>query len=128
MDGLPAQNRVLIVEDEAPIARALALKLHHSGFQAVIAADGEQAFDILQRDSFGLIVLDLVMPKLDGFAMLETLHERDNKTPILVWSNLGQRQDMARARTLGASDYLVKSQTPLVDVVARIKQLIEGKQ
>ena len=116
------------MEDEAPIARALALKLHHSGFQAVIAADGEQAFDILQRDSFGLIVLDLVMPKLDGFAMLETLHERDNKTPILVWSNLGQRQDMARARTLGASDYLVKSQTPLVDVVARIKQLIEGKQ
>ncbi|MEK7560891.1 MAG: response regulator [Patescibacteria group bacterium] len=126
MDAVSAQKRVLIVEDEAPIARALALKLHHSGFQTVIAGDGEQALDILARDTFGLIVLDLVMPKQDGFTVLERLRERENKTPILIWSNLGQRQDIARARTLGASDYLVKSQTPLVDVVARIKQLIEG--
>ena len=120
-------KRVLIVEDEAPIGRALALKLQRSGFQAVIVGDGEAALEILERETFDLIVLDLVMPKQDGFTVLTRLRERNNKAPILVWSNLGQRQDVARARTLGASDYLVKSQTSLVDMVSRIKQLIEAR-
>jgi len=116
-------KRVLVVEDEKPIARALELKLNRSGFEAKAVFGGEDALKALKKEKFHLIVLDLIMPKIDGFAVLSKLKARKDKTPVIVITNLGQEEDLRRAKKLGALDYFVKSDTPIADIVEHIKKL-----
>ena len=68
-------KRILIIEDEKPLARALELKLAHVGFETKSAVNGEEGLAILQEESFDLILTDLVMPQVDGFSVLTTLRE-----------------------------------------------------
>ena len=114
-------KRVLIVEDEKPIAKALELKLTKAGFEVATAFNGEIALMLVRKGKFDMIVLDLVMPKIDGFAVLRELRSRKAKIPVIVMSNLGQAEDMTRARDLGAREYFVKSDTTIADVVERVK-------
>ena len=125
---MPTQStqpkKILIVEDEKPMARALELKLNKSGFEAKALFNGEEALKILETEKFDLILLDLVMPKVDGFAVLTALKEREIETPIIVTSNLSQEEDFKRAKELGAKDYFVKSDTPIADIVEHIKKFL----
>lgn len=114
-------KRVLIVEDEKPMAKALELKLTKAGFEVATAFNGEIALALVRKGKFDMIVLDLVMPKIDGFAVLRELRSRKAKIPVMVMSNLGQAEDMTRARDLGAREYFVKSDTTIADVVERVK-------
>lgn len=120
----PQQKRVLIIEDEKPMARALQLKLAHTGFEADMAFDGEAGLDALDRERYDLVILDLVMPKIDGFKVLAALKEQKNTTPVVVISNLGQEEDIRRAKELGAKEYFVKSNTSLADIVKHIKKTL----
>lgn len=115
-------KRILIAEDEKAIAKALELKLKHEGFGVKSASNGKETIDILLKEKFDLILLDLMMPKLDGFGVLEELKNRQNKTPIIVVSNLGQEEDKKRVKILGAIDFLVKSDTPVAEIVNKIKK------
>ncbi len=117
-------KRILIVDDERPIATALLLKLGHSGFFAKIASNGREALEILEKESFDLMLLDLMMPELDGFGVLKAMKKRGLTIPVIVSSNLGQEEDRAQAKALGAADYLVKADTPLLDIVEKIKHAI----
>ncbi len=110
-------KRILIVEDEKPMARALELKLNHSGFETVIASDGEAALDNLKKQKFDLVLLDLMIPKIDGFGVIKAMKENGDKTPVIVASNLGQEDDAHKAKTLGAKWYFVKSDTPINKIV-----------
>lgn len=110
-------KRVLIVEDEKPMARALELKLNHSGFETVIASDGEAALENLKKQKFDLVLLDLMIPKIDGFGVIKAMKENGDKTPVIVASNLGQEDDAQKAKTLGAKWYFVKSDTPINKIV-----------
>lgn len=74
---------------------------------------------------YDLILLDMIMPKMDGFTVLQKLKENGNKIPVIVTSNLGQDEDVKRAKDLGARDYLVKSDTPLVKIVEYIQANIK---
>ena len=112
------QKRILIVEDEQAIANAMRLKFEHGGLDATIAGNGQEALDILKKEKFDLILLDLVMPVMDGFTTLEALKKQGNKTPVIVTSNLSQTEDQDKAKKLGAVDYFVKSNTPITDVLA----------
>lgn len=115
--------KILIVEDEQPIAKALQLKLEHVGYKADIAQDGQEALDILAKDNdYKLMILDLVMPRKDGFEVLEELSKKKKKPAVLVATNLSQQEDLARAKKLGAKDYFVKADTPITDLVSQIEK------
>jgi DNA-binding response OmpR family regulator len=116
-------KKILIVEDERPIARALELKLISSGFQAEIAKNGTEAVDKIKSGGFDMILLDLVLPEIDGFTILQKAKEEiKTKTPIIVLSNLSQADDVKKAKALGAMDFLVKSNTPISEIVNKIKK------
>lgn len=118
-------KRILIVEDEKPVARALQLKLTHSGFESDIAVNGQAALKKLAADNYDLVLLDLVMSNIDGFVVLEDLKARRFGVPIIVISNLGQEEDIRRAKSFGIKEYFVKSDTSLQSVVESIKEFLK---
>ena len=117
-----AGKKILIVEDERPLAHALELKFTHEGYDVTIATDGAEALKIANSGSFVVILLDLIMPNLDGFGFLEQMKK---KTPVVVLSNLGQDEDKERAKSLGAVGYFVKSNTPITDIISKVKSIIK---
>lgn len=123
-DTTSGAKRILIVEDERPLAHALELKLAHEGFETVVAGTGKAGLEAASDGSFDLILLDLILPEMDGFAVLTELKAKKVKTPVVVLSNLGQDEDRAKAKELGAVEYLVKSNAPLADILNLVKQSV----
>lgn len=117
------QLKILIAEDEKPLAKALGLKLTKAGFAVTEASDGQEALDKVATTTFDLILLDLVMPKVDGFHFLAEVQKKGIKTPVIVLSNLGQNEDIKKATELGAVGFFVKASTPL----AKILELVKSK-
>jgi len=117
--------KVLIAEDEKPLAKALTYKLNKSGYDTEAVFDGEQAMEYIDKNKVDLMILDLMMPKKDGFTVLKELKEKNIDIPVIVASNLGQESDVSEAKELGAKDYIVKSDTPLAEIVDRIKKIIK---
>ncbi len=119
--------KILIVEDEKPIARALELKLNKEGFKTKIVLDGVEAMDSLIKENYDVVLLDLVMPKMDGFKVLEEINKRNIKTKTIVLSNLSQKEDLIKAREeLGAYQYFVKSDISISDIVKYIKNILKN--
>src|SRR3989338_8934758 len=110
-------RKILIAEDEKPMANALSLKLQSAGFETDVVNDGEAAIGALKDSTYDLLILDLVMPKRDGFAVLEELKKMNTTMPVIVASNLGQEEDKTRAMALGAKDYFIKSDTTLATII-----------
>lgn len=117
-------KKILIIEDEKPIARALELKLAHAGFETKTVFNGKDGAELLQKETYKLILLDLVMPKMDGFKVLEMLNEKKITTPVIVLSNLSQKDDEKRAKALGAKEFFIKSNTPIATIVERVIQFL----
>lgn len=118
------KKRLLIVEDERPLAHALELKFAHEGFETHVAVDGEAALSEIKGGKFDVILLDLIMPKMDGFTLLEEIKNKKLNAPIIVLTNLGQQEDQDRAQKLGAKGYFVKSNTPIADIVKHVKAVL----
>ena len=118
------KKRILVVEDEKPVARALQLKLASAGFDVSIVYHGKHALDMLEKESFDAVLLDLIMPFLDGFGVLEGMKKRGDKTPVIVSTNLGQEDDERRAKEFGVRDYFVKADTPIQDVIDHVKRIV----
>jgi len=117
--------KILIAEDEKAMARALQLKLNNSGFEAEIATNGEEALARLSQEKFSLILLDIMMPKKDGFSLMSEMKAKKDKTPVIILSNLSQEDDAKKAKDLGAVDFFIKSNTPLVEIVNRLKKILK---
>ncbi len=120
----PKGKAILIVEDERPLSHALEMKLKSQGFNAVISMNGESALVELKKGGYAMVLLDLIMPIMDGFAVLEEMKKQKIKIPVIVLSNLGQDEDRAKAKDLGAIDYFVKSNTPIAEIVNRVKSVL----
>lgn len=123
------QTRILIVEDEYAIAHTLQLKLQHSGYTVETAPNGQEALAFFDKDAktFDLVLLDLIMPVMNGFDFLEALHAKGIVLPIIVSSNLSQEEDIKRAKELGAVDYYVKSEISVNDVVGHVERILHKK-
>lgn len=115
-------KKVLVVEDEAPMAQAIDFKLKQAGYGSAIAADGTEAVNALKKETFDLILLDLILPNMDGFGVLEEIRKRKIKTPIIVLSNLSQQEDVDRALGLGAKDFFIKTNVQIGDVVEKVNK------
>lgn len=124
--GLPDKQgkRILIVEDERPLSHALEMKLTHQGYQPHVVMNGADAIEAVKKEHYDMILLDLIMPVMDGFAVLTELKNLQSKTPVIVLSNLGQDEDRAKTKDLGAVGYFVKSNTPIADIIAKVQSCI----
>lgn len=113
---------ILIIEDEAFLAHALRDNLHAAGYAASIVFDGEEALKRIAEERPDLILLDLLLPKQDGFFVLKKLKENAEwaKIPVVILSNLGEDAIIKRALDMGADDYLVKSQHSIDEVMNKI--------
>jgi DNA-binding response OmpR family regulator len=118
------KKAVLIVEDERPLAHALEMKLKNEGYATHTCMNGTDALAELDKGGYGLVLLDLIMPVMDGFGVLAEMQHRKYNVPAIVLSNLGQDEDRAKAKQLGAVDYFVKSNTPIAIIVQRVKTVM----
>jgi DNA-binding response OmpR family regulator len=114
-------QNILIVEDEKPLCDLLESTLKHSGFNPTSTYDGESALSCLLNNKYDLVLLDLLLPKINGFEVLAQMSIRHDKTPVIVLSNLGREESKKEAVGLGVKNYFVKSETPLTDIVNAIK-------
>jgi len=114
-------KRVLIVEDERPLAHALDLKLQHEGLQATVATNGKDGLDLIKKGDFDVVLLDMMMPVMDGFQVLREMKGLSNPPVVFVLSNLSQREDASRVLEAGAAKYFIKSDTPLSTIIEEIK-------
>ncbi len=97
-----SQKHILIVEDEKPLAHALELKLKKEGHTVALARDGQECLDLIEKTTFDVVLLDLMMPVLDGFQVLERLNGMAHKPVVFVLSKLIQREDEQKVLEHGA--------------------------
>ena len=116
--------KVLIVEDEPAIARVLDLKLKQLGIETTVLNDGSVALDLLNKEDFDCILLDLILPGADGFTILENVRKKSKSIKIIVMTNLGQPEDKARVEKLGITAYYVKSEVSISQLAEAIKQVL----
>lgn len=118
--------KVLIVDDDAFLSGIYATKLELEGFQVVSARDGEEGLKAAMREKPDLILLDVLMPKLDGFEVLKRLKaEAEFKaTPVIMLTNLGQKEDIEKGLADGAVDYLIKAHFVPAEAVDKIKKVL----
>ena len=119
--------RVLIVEDDRTAADFLAKALSEAGYQTEIASDGETGFELASSQAFGVLIVDRMLPKLDGLTLVERLRVRGDRTPVLILSALGAVDDRVKGLRAGGDDYLPKPYS-LVELVARVEALTRRGQ
>jgi len=115
-------RRVLLAEDDRFLRRAAEARLRQHGLEVLTAADGEEALRLARAEPLDLVLLDVVMPKLEGFEVLKLLKqdEATARIPVIILSNLGQERDVAQAKALGAIAFLVKAHLSLQELVDRV--------
>lgn len=117
-----ANRKILIVEDDEFLRSLTAKRLEREGYKVVVAVDGESAIGIANTEKPNLVLLDLLLPGISGFDVLTKLRADSAfaSTPVVVFSNLGQREDIEKAKKLGATDFLIKANFTLDDVIVKI--------
>jgi len=120
-------SKIIIAEDDQFILKAMTTKLTKEGYEVKIATDGVQLMDMLKSYIPDLIILDLLMPKKDGFEVIKEVKEdpKLKNIPILIASNLGQENDIQQVLNLGATDYIIKSEFTLESLVQKIKNILK---
>lgn len=121
-----SQQHILVAEDDKLYAKVYQNKLSKEGYMVTVVNDGQVAFEKAKELSPDLILLDMIMPKMDGFQTLTAL-KNDPKTKnikVVVMSNLGQDSDIEKAKLMGALDYFVKSNVSITELVTKIKELL----
>ncbi len=120
-------KKILIVEDEVSIREALRDKLKREGFQVIEAGDGEEGLTKCQQERPNLIMTDIMMPKMDGFSMIQQLQADTNlkSIPVVIVSNLGQDEDKNRAKALGAKEFFIKADMPVADLARYVHSLLD---
>lgn len=123
-----SEAKILIIEDEKPLAEVLSTKLQKEGYEVTVAGDGEKGYSMIEEWKPDLILLDIVMPKMDGYEVLERLNKDGNRTPVIIISNSGQPVEIEKTRKLGAVDHLVKTEFDPLEVVTKVKAYLGGEQ
>ena len=118
---------ILVVEDDKYLRDVLVEKLKKEGFDVLEAVDGEAGLAMTAEKKPDLVVLDIILPLLNGFDYLEKKAKNNalEKIPVIILSNLGQREDVERGMKLGAKDYVVKAHFTPNDLIEKVRALLE---
>ena len=116
----------MIIEDEEALASVLFSKFKKEGYNVSLAPDGEAGLDKINTLKPDLILLDIVMPKMNGYEVLEELHKQGSRTPVIIISNSGQNVELEKTKKLGAVDYIIKTQIDPANVIEKVKKYING--
>lgn len=117
---------IVVAEDDKFYSNIYKVKLTQEGYETQVAEDGEKALSIAQQRTPDLILLDLIMPGMDGFDTLTALQKNPTlkNVPVIVLTNLEQDEDRKRAESLGAKEYVVKSNMSLQEIINKIKSYL----
>lgn len=125
-NGANQKESILIVEDDKFLRELLVRKLEMAGFRISTAIDGQEGLKKIKETLPQLILLDLILPGTDGFEVLKQIKEdsQTNKIPVIILSNLGQREEVEKGLQLGADDYLIKAHFTPDEIIAKVKGLL----
>jgi len=120
-------SKVLILEDDKFLRELIAQKLQREGFLISEAIDGEEGLKLIKEEQPDLVLLDLILPGIDGFEVLKKIKddESTSQIPVIVLSNLGQKDDVDRGIKLGAVDYLIKAHFTPREIIEKIKKALK---
>jgi DNA-binding response OmpR family regulator len=119
-------KKILVIEDDKFLRKLLIDRLAEEGYFVDGAIDGEEGMKKAKTEEFDLILLDLILPGIDGFEVLSFFKKEKNleKIPVIILSNLGQREEVERGLKLGAVDYIIKAHFTLSEIVEKIKKFL----
>ncbi len=119
-------KKILIIEDDTFLQSLAATKLTKEGYEVAVASDVEQAEKELVKSTPDFVLLDLVLPGVDGYGILQKIRASENTktTPVIIFSNLAEDKDIMKAKELGATDFMIKSNFTLDELAEKINSLI----
>lgn len=122
-------KKVLIIEDDSFLQGLESGKLKKEGYEVITASTGEEAMKKLIEPNIDLVLLDLILPGIDGFEILQKIRSTESlkNIPVIVFSNLSEEKDIKKSKELGATDFMVKSNFTLEELVTRIKKILTSK-
>jgi len=120
-------KKVFIVEDDEFLRSLTVKRLEKEGYAVAISTDGEGALDGILKEKPDIILLDLLLPGLNGYEVLQKIRANDStkSLPVIVFSNLGQREDIEKAKAIGVSDFLIKANFTLDDVAEKVANFLK---
>ncbi|KKS39010.1 MAG: hypothetical protein A3G49_02895 [Candidatus Sungbacteria bacterium RIFCSPLOWO2_12_FULL_41_11] len=125
----PKQTSILVVEDDIFLRNLIIKKLMNENYVIWDATDGTSALKVLETKKPHLILLDILLPGIDGFEVLSLLKKNSElaQIPVIILSNLGSQDDIEKAMKLGATDYIIKANFTLEEIAERIKKILGEK-
>ena len=120
-------KKILIVEDDKFLRDLISQKLTKEGYEVDEAMDGEEGVKMIKEVKPDLVLLDLILPGIDGFEVLVKMKENSNisSTPVIILSNLGQKEDVEKGLKLGAVDYLIKAHFTPGEIIDKIRAVLK---
>jgi len=123
-------KKILIIEDDPFLSEMYAAKFGQSGFRVEMAIDGKKGLEKIKTSKPDLILLDIVLPKMDGFEILRKVKEDSQlkKIPVILLTNLGQKNEVEKGLALGADEYIIKAHFTPTAVMAKVKEVLSSFQ
>lgn len=116
-------KKILVADDETSINRMITFKLQKEGFEVISAFNGREALETFQNSHFDAVILDIMMPVMDGLEVLKKMRKDNQTIPVIMLSAKGTERDVIKGLELGANDYLSKPFRP-AELIMRIKKLL----
>ena len=122
-------SKILIIEDDPFLNEMYVTKFTQANFEVEVAIDGQEGLQKIEKNKPDLILLDIVLPKMDGFEILEKVKNNPQlkKIPVVLLTNLGQRNEVEKGLSLGADEYIIKAHFTPTAVVAKVKEILAKK-
>jgi DNA-binding response OmpR family regulator len=123
---MPGKGTILIVEDDHFLSSLLKARLEKEGFVVYHGVDGEEGLKLFREVSPDMALIDLILPRLSGFEVLEaiSMDPQFNRIPVIVLTNLAQESDIEKAKSLGAIDYFVKVKISIDDIIHKVEEVM----
>lgn len=123
------KEKIILVEDDKMLADMYITKFKKEGMDVMRANDGAEGLDMIMTEKPDLVLLDIIMPKLDGFAVLKEIRKDSSlkDTHVLLLTNLGQSEDVDKGKQLGADDYFIKANHTPAEIVEKVKYILAQK-
>ncbi len=124
-----SDKNILLIEDDVFLANIYKTKFEMEGFKVTVAENGEAGLEAARTKAPDLILLDILLPKMDGFTVLKKIKEDEKiaRVPVILLTNLGQKDDVDKGLQLGASDYLIKAHFKPSETVAKVRKILAAK-